>query len=153
VLLVARAFDDAFGVYSHFTFGRPVGAPKRVRLEGLERVGVEEAEELQAALPSPAPPLPPPGALHFDRRRGRLLVRCADGWLSVTRLHVEFKPKAVTGAEFGNGHRLVHWAAAPPEQALVDVGDDGVAPSGGSGVGGAEKPRTERVQPAAAAGG
>ena len=116
------AYDAAFGVYSHFTpprrdggagaggGGDAQGAPphpaRRVRLLGLAAPppAGELAREL-ASLPQFA--LAAPGALAYDRRAGdALLLRASDGWLCVAQLHVETRPRPISGREFAHGYKL-----------------------------------------------
>lgn len=99
-----RAFDDSFGIYSHFTFGKPVGQPKRIRLLDVTTTPADTAALGALASELGATP-PPPGTLVYDKPSSSLLLRASDGWLRVGRVHIEHKTP-VTGKEFANGYKI-----------------------------------------------
>lgn len=128
------AFDAAFGVYSHFTFGKPAGAPKRVRLVELGPAPADAPALRQftaegAGADGPTP-LPPPGTLLWDRPTSTLLLRASDGWLGVGRLHIEHKTP-VGGRDFANGFKI--GATPAPGVALQLVASASSSSSGGGG--------------------
>jgi methionyl-tRNA formyltransferase len=99
VCRMARAFDDSFGVFTFFAFGKPAGTLKRVRL--LDVASVPPGDAQAQGLPEAAPP----GALHYSKPRRQLSLRCSDGWVAVKQLHVAFK-KPATGVDFANGFHV-----------------------------------------------
>jgi methionyl-tRNA formyltransferase len=100
-----RALDaTAFGLHTHVTFGRPAGAPKKVRLLELGRLP-PTAAALPAAVAAVDAAPPPPGGLVFDKPTGVLAVRASDGWLALGRLHVETRAP-LSAREFANGYRV-----------------------------------------------
>jgi methionyl-tRNA formyltransferase len=125
VCRMTRAFDDSFGAHTFFTFGRPVGALKRVRL--LEVAPVSPGDAQTQGLPATAAP----GALHYAKPRRQLSLRCSDGWVELRRLHIEFKRPAA-GVDFANGFHVTEapghaFVQPPPEHAAGGVTENAAA--------------------------
>ena len=92
-----RAFDNSFGVYSHITFGKPEGVPKRVRLLELSPLSEPAAPAYKSGSTA--------GSLVYDKKAGLLALRASDGWLAVGRLHVEAR-SPLSVKEFANGYKI-----------------------------------------------
>ena len=121
LMRITRAFDASFGAYTYFTFGKPVGRLKRVRLLQLGALpppGATTAVSSSSSSsstgdrgsglglpPFVVPPLCPPGSLLYNSQHQRLLLAGSDGWVEVLRLQVEAK-QPVRGLDFANGHHI-----------------------------------------------
>jgi methionyl-tRNA formyltransferase len=104
-----RSLEDSHPAWALFAFGKPVGVPKRLMLLDATAVRLGDDQEA-AALLARQPDGVKPGTLCFDAKARRLFVRCTDAWVELLSVHQEYKPRALSGFEFGNGYRMGQFA-------------------------------------------